>query len=112
MADLPELLDVREATDGPEERVMDQLGRGRMSELVDRLPERQREVLVLRAVVGLSIEEIADIVDCTVGAVRIAQHRALAKMRVFFGERDAPERLGWSADNDLPSGAILTGVER
>jgi RNA polymerase sigma-70 factor (ECF subfamily) len=45
------------------------------------LPERQREVLVLRTMLGFSIEEVSLFVGCSAGAVKIAQHRALTALR-------------------------------
>lgn len=52
-----------------------------MSELLDLLPGKQREILILRIVVGLSAEETAEAVGSTAGAVRVAQHRALARLK-------------------------------
>ncbi|MGH3436664.1 MAG: RNA polymerase sigma factor ShbA [Sciscionella sp.] len=61
---------------------------GRMAALLEReLPFKQREVLVLRVVVGLSAEETAEMVGSSPGAVRVAQHRALAKLRKVLGSR-------------------------
>ena len=45
------------------------------------LPPRDREILILRVVVGMSAEETAEAVGSTPGAVRVAQHRALAKLK-------------------------------
>jgi RNA polymerase sigma-70 factor (ECF subfamily) len=45
------------------------------------LPENQQEIVVLRVVVGLSVEETADAVESSPAAVRLAQHRALARLR-------------------------------
>jgi RNA polymerase sigma-70 factor (ECF subfamily) len=45
------------------------------------LPDKQREILILRVVVGLSAEETAEAVGSTPGAVRVAQHRALARLK-------------------------------
>ena len=53
----------------------------RMNALLQVLPEKQREILILRVVVGLSAEETAEAVGSTAGAVRVAQHRALAKLK-------------------------------
>ncbi|HXB88875.1 sigma factor-like helix-turn-helix DNA-binding protein, partial [Mycobacterium sp.] len=53
----------------------------RMSELLKVLPEKQREILILRVVVGLSAEETASAVGSSAGAVRVAQHRALARLK-------------------------------
>lgn len=67
--------------DGPEQQTMQAELAERMNQLLDLLPEKQREILVLRVVVGLSAEETADAVGSTPGAVRVAQHRALGRLR-------------------------------
>ncbi|OBK32502.1 RNA polymerase subunit sigma [Mycobacterium sp. 1245111.1] len=66
---------------GPEQSAIDADSVTRMSELLDILPEAQREILILRVVVGLSAEETAQAVGSTAGAVRVAQHRALARLK-------------------------------
>ncbi|NUT46266.1 MAG: sigma-70 family RNA polymerase sigma factor [Saccharothrix sp.] len=53
----------------------------RIGELLRLLPDKQREILVLRVVVGLSADQTAAAVDATPGAVRVAQHRALSRLR-------------------------------
>jgi RNA polymerase sigma-70 factor (ECF subfamily) len=53
----------------------------RMNDLLRVLPEKQREILILRVVVGMSAEETAEAVGSTAGAVRVAQHRALARLK-------------------------------
>ena len=71
---------------GPEQEAL----RGELSERVGRLlgvlPERQREILLLRVVMGMSAEETAVVVGSTPGAVRVAQHRALLRLRKVLGE--------------------------
>ena len=67
--------------DGPEQRAMNGALSVQMGQLLDTLPPKQREILVLRVVVGLSAEETAEAVESTPGAVRVAQHRALSKLR-------------------------------
>ncbi len=52
-----------------------------MDTLLQILPEKQREILILRVVVGMSAEETAEAVGSTAGAVRVAQHRALARLK-------------------------------
>jgi RNA polymerase sigma-70 factor (ECF subfamily) len=66
---------------GPEQSAIDADSVTRMTALLDILPETQREILILRVVVGLSAEETAQAVGSTAGAVRVAQHRALARLR-------------------------------
>jgi RNA polymerase sigma-70 factor (ECF subfamily) len=78
VADVPDALD---GSDGPEQRALRGELSGQMARLLGQLPEKQREIIVLRVVVGLSPEETADAVGSTPGAVRVAQHRALARLR-------------------------------
>ncbi|MGH4023404.1 MAG: sigma-70 family RNA polymerase sigma factor [Pseudonocardiaceae bacterium] len=79
---VPEIPDSPAAlADGPEQRAMQVELAERMNKLLDTLPDKQREILILRVVVGLSAEETADAVGSTPGAVRVAQHRALGRLR-------------------------------
>ena len=66
---------------GPEQVALQADTSARMNKLLAVLPDKQREILILRIVVGLSAEETADAVGSTPGAVRVAQHRALAKLK-------------------------------
>lgn len=66
---------------GPEQRALDSESAARMNKLLSVLPEKQREILILRVVVGMSAEETAEAVGSTPGAVRVAQHRALARLK-------------------------------
>ncbi|MFT4124756.1 MAG: sigma-70 family RNA polymerase sigma factor [Gordonia sp. (in: high G+C Gram-positive bacteria)] len=66
---------------GPEQRALDADASRRMGRLLSILPPKQREILVLRLIVGLSAEETAAAVGGTPGAVRVAQHRALGKLK-------------------------------
>ena len=66
---------------GPEQTVLDAESSARMNKLLAVLPEKQREILILRVVVGMSAEETAEAVGSTPGAVRVAQHRALARLK-------------------------------
>ena len=66
---------------GPEQMALDSESSARMNRLLSVLPEKQREILILRVVVGMSAEETAEAVGSTPGAVRVAQHRALARLK-------------------------------
>ncbi|ASO22744.1 RNA polymerase sigma-70 factor (ECF subfamily) [Actinoalloteichus hoggarensis] len=78
---VPEVPDAPGNEAGPEQRAMQDELSGRMGRLLQVLPPKQREILLLRVVVGLSAEETAEAVDSTPGAVRVAQHRALTRLR-------------------------------
>ncbi|MCW2649136.1 MAG: polymerase, sigma-24 subunit, subfamily [Mycobacterium sp.] len=69
------------AAPGPEQMAIEADSAARMSALLDLLPAKQREILIMRVVVGLSAEETAAAVGSSPGAVRVAQHRALTRLR-------------------------------
>jgi RNA polymerase sigma-70 factor (ECF subfamily) len=71
---------------GPEELAMRSADVLLAQRLLERLPEQQREVLLMRVAGGLSAEETASALSMTPGAVRVAQHRALAKLRGVLDE--------------------------
>jgi RNA polymerase sigma-70 factor (ECF subfamily) len=77
-ADVPDGIDLGAS---PEQQTMAADLRTRLGSLLDTLPPRQREILVLRLIVGLSAQETASAVGLTPTAVRVTQHRALAKLR-------------------------------
>ncbi len=77
-ADVPDGVDTSAS---PEQQIMAADLRDRLDQLLATLPPRQREILVLRLVVGLSAQETATAVGLTPTAVRVTQHRALAKLR-------------------------------
>lgn len=62
----------------------------RLGMLLDVLGSKQREILILRLVVGMSAEETAQTLGSTRGAVRVAQHRALNRLRAALGAGDHP----------------------
>ncbi|MEU4739834.1 sigma-70 family RNA polymerase sigma factor [Actinosynnema sp. NPDC023658] len=83
---VPELPDSAGNEPGPELRALQGELSDRVGQLLSVLPDRQREILVLRVVLGLSAEETADAVGSTPGAVRVAQHRALTRLRKALDE--------------------------
>jgi RNA polymerase sigma-70 factor (ECF subfamily) len=71
---------------GPEETAVAAAEAAAAAALLDRLPPAHRELLLLRVVAGLSAEETGAALGMTPGAVRVAQHRALARLRVLSSE--------------------------
>lgn len=81
--------DIPDAVDdapGPEDHAVAGEQSGRIWALLDRLSPQHREILTLRVAVGLSAEETADALGMSAGAVRVAQHRALGRLRGFLGD--------------------------
>jgi RNA polymerase sigma-70 factor, ECF subfamily len=71
---------------GPEETVVAYLEAQRARALLAQLPGHLRELLILRVVTGLSAEETGNVLGMSAGAVRVAQHRALARLRALAVE--------------------------
>lgn len=86
---------------GPEQHALETSASAEMRALLEQLPPKQREILVLRVVVGLSAEETALAVGSTPGAVRVAQHRAVAKLRGVMGEANDTEPRAFLATRSL-----------
>jgi RNA polymerase sigma-70 factor (ECF subfamily) len=76
---------------GPEERAVASDSRRRMEALLGRLPATQRDVLLLRAVVGLSGKETAQALGLTPGSVHVLQHRAVTRLRALFASSTVEE---------------------
>lgn len=71
---------------GPEQQaVTSDLGR-RLSMLLGQLSAVPREIIVLRVAVGLSADEVGAVLGMTAAAVRVAQSRALARLRMLAGD--------------------------
>ena len=77
-----------EAVGDPAGTVADRL---QLAGEIARLPARQRAVIVLRYVAGLSDSEIADELGCGLGTVRSHASRALETMRVRIDRVDGRE---------------------
>ncbi len=87
-ADVPDGPDDRP---GPEETALARLEADRVRALLALLPVQQRELIVLRVLSGLSAQETGQLLGMSPGAVRVAQHRALARLRAIVGEESLAE---------------------
>ncbi|MEJ6549342.1 MULTISPECIES: sigma-70 family RNA polymerase sigma factor [unclassified Corynebacterium] len=72
----------------PESVAIDLSSCNEVAQLLDTLSDKARQIVTLRVFGGYSAEETADIVGSTAGAVRVAQFRALAKMRETLESRE------------------------
>jgi RNA polymerase sigma-70 factor (ECF subfamily) len=69
----------------PEEAAVSSADAARARALLELLPEQPREVVTLRVAVGLSAAEVGNALGMSPGAVRVAQHRALSRLRELAG---------------------------
>lgn len=94
-----EVPDMGETVDSPETDVVAEFSSNEIVTLLDILNEKAREIIILRIFSGYSAEETARILGMTPGAVRVAQFRALAKLRKHIDQQT--RNLG------ISSGAML-----
>lgn len=73
IADLPA---VRSAAD----EAMESISTDAALALIAQLPREQAEIVLLRVIAGLDVAAVASIVGCSVGNVRVRQHRGLRKL--------------------------------
>ena len=52
--------------------------------VVDKLPDHQRELILMKYVQDLSVKEIAQVLEKSRGAVRVALHRAVKKLKTLL----------------------------
>jgi RNA polymerase sigma-70 factor (ECF subfamily) len=76
-----EVPDASDLAAGPEHVAMVRDEASRAMALIRTLPTQQQEILTLRVAVGMSTDETAAALGMTPGAIRVAQHRALTKLR-------------------------------
>lgn len=80
---VPVLPDLPDRCLGPEETVVAAVDARQARILLAHLPDGQRRLLLLRVVGGLSAEDTGYVLDMSPGAVRVAQHRALLRLRAL-----------------------------
>ncbi len=68
------------AAPSAEQHVVEQDATARALDLVRSLPPAQAEMVMLRVVAGLDVQQVADLVGKQPGAVRVAVHRALRSL--------------------------------
>jgi RNA polymerase sigma-70 factor (ECF subfamily) len=82
-----EAFDQTDAGDTEAQAIAGLTAQSAVEALVRGLPEDQAEIVLLRVLGDLDVGQVADIVGKTNGAVRIAQHRALQRLRQTWAEK-------------------------
>jgi RNA polymerase sigma-70 factor (ECF subfamily) len=78
----------------PAHLVEGDMKRAQLRRAIARLTAEQQQVIVLKFLEGFSNEEIARVLDKSVGAVKLLQHRGLAALRDFLaGEENNVPRF-------------------
>ena len=76
----------------PEERVISSASVRAANEMLAKLPDKTRQVLLLRAV-GLSADLVGQRLGMTANAVRVAQHRGATKLRQMIEDSEEHREL-------------------
>jgi RNA polymerase sigma-70 factor (ECF subfamily) len=67
-----------------EEEALDRIAVVEIAHLLQRLTEDQRDVIVLRLLVDLSLEQTAEVLGKKIGSIKALQRRAIASLRQHF----------------------------
>jgi len=79
-----------------------------LERILEKLPEQDRQLLLLKEVEGFSVQELAEILDLNVNTVKVRLFRARARIMDFYRKRIA---LARSAVNSLRAGERKTSYE-
>jgi len=69
-----------------------------ITDLLDRLPHAQAEIILLRVLMGFSVEEVSQITGKTISSVKVLSHRGLNKLKLelevsgYTGKEEKNER--------------------
>lgn len=83
---VPEVPDKADSGPGPEDQLVTRADADELYALLDQLPDRTREVLLLRAQ-GMSAEKAGAQLGLSAGSVRVTYHRGVAKLRQLADQR-------------------------
>jgi len=78
--------------DLPEKVILSRDNEERIRQSLERLPDEQREVVLLRYYQGLSLEEIATVVEVSLGTVKSRLYRALRRLRGMLLREEVEKR--------------------
>ena len=57
-------------------------------ELMERIPDEQKQVIKYKFFEGMTNQEIASVMDKSEGAIRVIQHRAINKLKQLLGKKN------------------------
>ncbi len=78
----------RVGAEGTDREALDSIAIDEWRQRLAKLTRRQRDAVVLRHVVGLSYEEIGEVLDCPAGTAKSDVHRGLGRLRTLLATED------------------------
>lgn len=82
------MLEFRDSAPTPEEHTVRMERSAEILDCLEQIPADQREILILREIQGFSYEEIAEVLECSLGTVKSRINRARAKLRELILEQN------------------------
>lgn len=82
------MLEFRDSAPTPEEHTVRMERSAEILDCLEKVPLDQREILILREIQGFSYEEIAEVLECSLGTVKSRINRARAKLRELILEQN------------------------
>jgi len=82
-------LELASSTQSPEDAAVEDSARGLMNRLIDELPDRFRQTLILSAIEGMRSHEVAEVLGIPEATVRTRVLRAKTELRRRFLQRTA-----------------------
>jgi RNA polymerase sigma-70 factor (ECF subfamily) len=83
--DMPGLMELPDLHSDPSDLILSQEIDTRLQQALNALPKDFRTAVVLCDIEGLSYEEIAEVMGCSIGTVRSRIHRGRNQLRRFLG---------------------------
>jgi len=77
------------APDGPDDRTV---AKQLLEKLLEKLPEQDRQMLVLKEIEGFSVQELAEILNLNVNTVKVRLFRARGRIMDAYRRRSAAEK--------------------
>jgi RNA polymerase sigma factor (sigma-70 family) len=88
-----EMEDIQSSAPMPEEEIVRKQNVRFLQEALQQLPEEKREVLILSRFHDMRYEEIARILKCEIGTVKVRVYRALKELRERFSKVSGEARV-------------------
>jgi RNA polymerase sigma-70 factor, ECF subfamily len=86
LASLDQATMLAQPEQNPVQQVEQQMTRDMLQTTLETLVPEQRQVIILRFLVGLSLQETADVLERSLSAVKAMQHRGLKTMRMSLAQ--------------------------
>ena len=89
---LEQVQNISTEENGPAQMVENQIIIEQIQVALQELKPFKQDVLILRFIMGLSLQEVASILGKTIGSIKVTQHRALNELRIILESNSGEEQ--------------------